>query len=124
MIARDLLHPSREHHATLLEVDYQKWCNGTRDLQGGLGALGGGNLTLSEDGRYVVLPDEVLQEMRDARTIDFDRTLPDQEEGEEGEDEEGEDEEGEAGAKPSGFGADASSSSKGKGGGKAKKTKR
>ena len=102
--------------ATLLEVDYQKWCNGTRDLQGGLGALGGGNLTLSEDGRYVVLPDEVLQEMRDARTIDFDRTLPDQEEGEEGEDEEGE-----AGVKPSGFGADASSSSKGKGGGKAKK---
>ena len=84
-------------------------------------ALRGGGQRAHLERWSEVAPHKALRaiRMRDARTIDFDRTLPDQEEGEEGEDEEGE-----AGAKPSGFGADASSSSKGKGGGKAKKKKR
>jgi hypothetical protein len=56
--------------ASLLETDYQKWCNGTRDLTTGFGSL-----TLSEDG-YVVVPDKMLQEMRDAQdTIVSNKTL-------------------------------------------------
>lgn len=43
--------------ANLLESDYQRWCNGTRELTRGLGSL-----TLDQDG-YLVVPDEVLQKM-------------------------------------------------------------
>jgi len=44
--------------AALLESDYGRWCNGTRDLSAGLGSL-----TLDQDG-YVVVPDEVVQKMK------------------------------------------------------------
>jgi len=46
--------------AGLLEDDYQRWCNGTRELTRGLGSL-----ALDEDG-YMVVPEEVLQRMRSA----------------------------------------------------------
>ena len=46
--------------AGLLESDYQRWCNGTRDLTRGLGSL-----TLDDDG-YLVVPEEVLEKMRTA----------------------------------------------------------
>lgn len=42
----------------LLEADYGRWCNGTRNLSSGLGSL-----TLDEDG-YIVVPDKVLKTMR------------------------------------------------------------
>mmetsp|Transcript_30855 Transcript_30855/g.51055 ORF Transcript_30855/g.51055 Transcript_30855/m.51055 type:complete len:385 (-) Transcript_30855:294-1448(-) len=44
--------------ASLLEGDYQRWCNGTRELTRGLGSL-----TLDDDG-YIVMPEAVLQKMR------------------------------------------------------------
>lgn len=44
--------------AGLLEADYQRWCNGTRELTRGLGSL-----TLDDEG-YLVLPAEVLEQMK------------------------------------------------------------
>ena len=46
--------------AGLLETDYQRWCNGTRDLTRGLGSL-----ALDDDG-YLVVPPEVEQKMQSA----------------------------------------------------------
>ena len=46
--------------ASLLESDYQRWCNGTRDAAGGLGSL-----ALDDDG-FIVVPREVLEKMQDA----------------------------------------------------------
>ena len=43
--------------ASLLETDYGRWCNGTRDM------TGLGSLTLDDEG-YLVVPDEVLQKMK------------------------------------------------------------
>lgn len=45
--------------AGLLEVDYQRWCNGTRNMSGF------GSLALDDDG-YLVVPDQVLQKMKSA----------------------------------------------------------
>ena len=63
--------------AGLLESDYQRWCNGTRDKTKGLGSL-----TLDDEG-YLVVPTEVLEQMKNApggrerlaeagATLDFD----------------------------------------------------
>ena len=46
--------------AGLLETDYQRWCNGTRELTRGLGSL-----SFDADG-YLVVPEEVLQKMKAA----------------------------------------------------------
>ena len=46
--------------AGLLESDYQRWCNGTRELTRGLGSL-----TLDDDG-YLVVPSEVIAKMKSA----------------------------------------------------------
>jgi hypothetical protein len=43
---------------SLLEADYQRWANGTRDLQSGLG----GNLVIDDEG-YMVVSQEVLDRM-------------------------------------------------------------
>jgi len=46
--------------ASLLEADYARWCNGTRDMRGM-----GEKLVLDDDG-YIVVPAEVLAKMKDA----------------------------------------------------------
>ena len=44
--------------AGLLESDYGRWCNGTRELTRGLGSL-----TFDDDG-YLMVPEEVLEKMK------------------------------------------------------------
>lgn len=46
--------------AGLLESDYQRWCNGTRELTRGLGSL-----TLDDEG-FIVVPEKVLESMKSA----------------------------------------------------------